>query len=96
MQSSSVMSIPLLGPETLPALSIARMTNVLAPSSPYVTVLVELPHADGRRVLGILADDIETNPEIGDRVVGVFEHSEGAPWPLLRWRRAATAEGEKG
>lgn len=61
---------------------------------PYVTVLVELPHADGRRVLGILADDIETNPEIGDRVVGVFEHSEGAPWPLLRWRRAATAEGE--
>ncbi|GAA3421263.1 hypothetical protein GCM10022140_38840 [Rhodococcus aetherivorans] len=62
---------------------------------PYVTVLVELPHAGGRRVLGILADDIDANPEIGDRVVGVFERTEGAAWPLLRWRRAdSIVEGE--
>ncbi|AKE88776.1 zinc ribbon domain-containing protein [Rhodococcus aetherivorans] len=62
---------------------------------PYVTVLVELPHAGGRRVLGILADDIDANPEIGDRVVGVFERTEGAAWPLLRWRRVdSIVEGE--
>ncbi|MFV9428755.1 Zn-ribbon domain-containing OB-fold protein [Rhodococcus aetherivorans] len=62
---------------------------------PYVTVLVELPHAGGRRVLGILTDDIEADPAIGDRVVGSFERVEGSPWPLLRWRRAgANSEGE--
>lgn len=62
---------------------------------PYVTVLVELPGADGRRVLGLLVDDIDEDPRIGEEVVGTVEHDEGAVWPLVRWRRVrATAEGE--
>lgn len=63
---------------------------------PYSTVLVELPHAGSRRVLGILTDDNPEDPRIGEKVTGHFEHDEGATWPLLRWRRTARpAEGEQ-
>ncbi|UYP18674.1 zinc ribbon domain-containing protein [Rhodococcus sp. Z13] len=62
---------------------------------PYVTVLVELPGADGRRVLGLLVDDIDEDPRIGDEVVGAIELDEGARWPLVRWCRVrAGSEGE--
>lgn len=57
---------------------------------PYITVLVELPAADGRRVLGILTGDDADQVRIGDRVTGHFEHDEGATWPMLRWTRTAT------
>ncbi|NED69499.1 DNA-binding protein, partial [Streptomyces sp. SID10244] len=60
----------------------------LADRVPYVTALVELPQAGGRRVLGILVGDDTDAVRIGDRVVGHIELDEGATWPLLRWRRA--------
>jgi len=54
---------------------------------PYVTVLVELPQAGNRRVLGILSEPepAKARVRIGDRVTGRFELDEGATWPLLRW-----------
>jgi uncharacterized OB-fold protein len=67
----------------------------LADRVPYVTVLVELPGAGNRRVLGLLVDDAPETVRIGDRVVGHFELDPGATWPLLRWRRADT-EGARG
>ncbi len=62
---------------------------------PYVSVLVELHDAGDRRVLGLLTDDPEQTPRIGDRVVGVFEGRSGEPWPLLRWQRAESTEGSR-
>ena len=54
---------------------------------PYTTVLVELPRAGGRRVLGLWLD--ADDPVIGSRVRGEFEPAPDATtWPLLRWRRA--------
>ncbi len=53
---------------------------------PYVTVLVELPEAGNRRVLGILHEsDADTTIRIGDPVSGLFVRDPGATWPLLRW-----------
>ncbi|MFC0448979.1 Zn-ribbon domain-containing OB-fold protein [Rhodococcus jostii] len=60
----------------------------LADQVPYVTVLVELPEAGHRRVLGILTGADTDAVRIGDPVVGHIEHDEGATWPLLRWRRS--------
>jgi uncharacterized protein len=60
----------------------------LADRTPYVTVAVELPGADNRRVLGILLGDESQDIRIGDPVVGEFEAFGDSPWPLLRWRRA--------
>jgi len=54
---------------------------------PYVTVLVELSGAGGRRVLGILTGDDTDQVRIGDHVAGHFERDDGATWPMLRWRR---------
>lgn len=58
--------------------------------TPYVTVLVELPQAGDRRVLGILSEPepAKVRVRIGDRVTGRFELDEGATWPLLRWTLA--------
>lgn len=61
---------------------------------PYISVLVELADAGGRRVLGMLVDDPESTPRIGERVVGTFERRDAEPWPLLRWRRAEQTEGD--
>lgn len=61
----------------------------MADRIPYVTVLVELPGAGGRRVLGIIDDDEGRDPVIGEPVAGVFEQAE--PWPLLRWEYAEAA-----
>jgi uncharacterized OB-fold protein len=58
---------------------------------PYISVLVELPHAGGRRVLGMLVDDPQRTPKIGDRVVGTVRTRPGEPWPLLRWTREEVA-----
>lgn len=66
----------------------------LAGKVPYVTVLVELPGAGGRRVLGIVDDDdVERDPVIGEQVTGVIEQAE--PWPLLRWRYAEADPGRE-
>jgi len=66
----------------------------LADRIPYVTVLVELPHAGGRRVLGLLTGGDTDQVAIGDRVTGWFETTPGARWPLLRWRREAGTAGK--
>lgn len=66
----------------------------LADQTPYVTVLVELPHAGNRRVLGLLTDPLGSDEiRIGERVRGVVQTPHDSPWPVLRWRRAGD-EGE--
>jgi uncharacterized OB-fold protein len=59
----------------------------LAAKVPYLTVLVELPDAGNRRVLGILTGADADAVQIGDTVVGHFETDQGATWPMLRWSR---------
>lgn len=57
---------------------------------PYVTVLVELPDAGGRRVLGLLLDDDGADPVIGERVRGVIQPPSDltSGHAVLRWKRA--------
>jgi uncharacterized OB-fold protein len=54
---------------------------------PYISVLVELPQAGGRRLLGMLIGDPQQTPRIGERVVGTIQRRPDEPWPLLRWHR---------
>ncbi len=60
----------------------------LATQGPYVIVLVELPHADGVRLVGNLLGDPMQPLVIGARVEGVFEHRRDhtPPFSLLQWR----------
>ena len=54
---------------------------------PYVVVLVELPRAGHRRLLGVLREADEADVAIGMDVAGEFEDPpDGAHAPLLRWR----------
>lgn len=56
---------------------------------PYITVVVELPHAGHRRLMGLLLGDDKTDPALDELVVGVIQ----PPSPLtsdqavLRWQR---------
>lgn len=53
---------------------------------PYVVVLVELPGAGRRRVLGILAHADGITPLIGAQVRGEIEQPpDQEHWPLIRW-----------
>jgi uncharacterized OB-fold protein len=53
---------------------------------PYVVVLVELPAAQHRRVLGILADVDGLTPAIGASLRGYIEQPPtDEHWPLVRW-----------
>ena len=53
---------------------------------PYVVVLVELPGAGGRRVLGVLADADGVTPRIGSSVCGEIQQPpDDEHWPLMRW-----------
>ena len=58
---------------------------------PYITVVVELPEAGGRRLMGVLVGDDTVDPRIGDPVRGVIQPpsklTSGAA--VLRWERAA-------
>jgi uncharacterized OB-fold protein len=60
----------------------------LAAQGPYVIVLVELPQADGVRLVGNLLGDPQQRLVIGDAVEGVFEHhtEHTPPFSLLQWR----------
>ena len=53
---------------------------------PYVTILAEIPAADGARVLGVMKGD-ETGLRIGAPVIGTIESpSEKSKWyPAIRW-----------
>jgi uncharacterized OB-fold protein len=53
---------------------------------PYTVVLVELPAADARRVLGVLAHADGLTPRIGAAVRGIIEQPpDDRYWPLVRW-----------
>lgn len=60
----------------------------LAEACPYVVVLVELPHADGIRMVGNLLGDPTAPVPIGAEVEAVFEdHADGkSPYTLVQWR----------
>lgn len=59
---------------------------------PYLTVVVELPHAGGRRLLGLLLGDQGRDPVIGEEVVGVVQEPSEITGgsAVLRWARCAT------
>ena len=65
--------------------------SALKEQGPYVVVLVELPQADGVRVIGNLLGDPRAPVVIGAAVDAVFEHHANAQpaFTLLQWRRAA-------
>jgi uncharacterized OB-fold protein len=53
---------------------------------PYVVVLVELPEAGGRRVLGVLPHADGVTPRVGAPVRGEIEQPpDDGHWPLVRW-----------
>ncbi len=53
---------------------------------PYTVVLVELPGAGGRRVLGVLTPADGVTPQIGATVRGHIEQPPNDEhWPLVRW-----------
>jgi uncharacterized OB-fold protein len=60
-----------------------------APDLPYVTILAELPEADGARVLGVMKGD-EAGLKIGASVVGTIDPPcEKSKWyPSIRWALA--------
>lgn len=54
---------------------------------PYVNVLVELPAAGNRRVVGVLTGVDEVTPRVGQRVTGSIEQPpDDRYWPLVRWQ----------
>lgn len=57
---------------------------------PYVNVLVELPHAGGARLMGLLTG-IDDSVEIGRRVTGVFKPASARTieLPVLTWQMDA-------
>jgi uncharacterized protein len=61
----------------------------LKDQGPYLVALVELPHADGVRLVGNLLGDPRAPVGIGERVKGVFEHHDDAEpkYTLLQWAR---------
>ncbi|MHB8694805.1 MAG: Zn-ribbon domain-containing OB-fold protein [Solirubrobacteraceae bacterium] len=76
-----------------------NFTPEFAELTPYVTVVVELPQAGGRRLLGLLlafGDDALVDPVLGEELEGVFqpagELTGGAA--VLRWRRPSAADNE--
>ena len=60
----------------------------LAEQGPYVVVLVELPRADGVRLVGNLLGDPHQELRIGAAVRGVFEHhlDDDPAHTLLQWQ----------
>ncbi len=64
--------------------------RALADFGPYIVVLVELPHADGARLVGNLLGDARQSVIIGQPVHGVFEHHHDAEpaYTLLQWSAA--------
>jgi uncharacterized protein len=66
--------------------SVYPYMSELADLSPYVSVVVELPGADGVRVLGML-DPGSAEVAIGDEVAGVVVTPPGSEWPTMRWAR---------
>lgn len=64
--------------------------DALKPATPYICVIVELPHAGDIRLIGNLIGPGTQDVKIGDEVVGQFEHHSrgGYDYTLLQWRKA--------
>lgn len=64
--------------------------DALIGHSPYLAIVVELPHAGNVRLVGNLLGDPMQQVVIGLEVEGVFEHHPDAnpPFSLLQWRVA--------
>jgi uncharacterized OB-fold protein len=62
---------------------------------PFVSVVVEIDDAGGRRLMGTLAD-AQAEVHIGQPVEGEIIHVtfEGESIPALRWKRVAAAGGQ--
>ncbi len=60
----------------------------LKEQGPYIIVLIELPQADGVRIVGNLLGDPNQIVSIGAAVKAEFEHHNDAqpPFTLLQWR----------
>jgi uncharacterized OB-fold protein len=60
----------------------------LREACPYISVLVELPHADNIRMLGNLLGDPLQEVRVGAEVEAVFEHHRDIepPFSLVQWR----------
>lgn len=60
-----------------------------ADHTPYITVLVELPHAGSRRILGVLLGDDHIDPKIGEPAQGVIQAASPltSNTAILRWQR---------
>jgi uncharacterized OB-fold protein len=72
--------------------------TILRKHGPYIAILVELPHADGVRMVGNLLGDPTQEVVIGAEVEGVFEHHRDSnpPYSLLQWRmRLKSADFER-
>ncbi len=66
------------------------MHPALTEAGPYVVLLVELPDADGVRMVGNLVGDPLQLVRIGAPVTAVFEHHNDGrpPYTLVHWRCA--------
>jgi uncharacterized OB-fold protein len=65
--------------------------SALNDAVPYVVLLVELPGADGIRMIGNLIGEQRANISVGDPVRAVFEHHE--TFSLVQWARLQPVEG---
>jgi uncharacterized OB-fold protein len=63
-----------------------------AERSPFITVVVSLPGAGGRRLLGLLVGDDGVDPVLGEELEGVIQPPSELTGgvAVLRWRRAPT------
>ncbi len=98
-------SLDLAWEETDPAGTIYSHERVWHPvhpaltdHGPYVVVLVELPAADGVRLVGNLLGDPHQALDIGTPVEGAYEHhDDDPPFTLLQWaRRSEDGHGVAG
>lgn len=62
----------------------------LKATKPYLIALVELPHADGVRIVGNIKGDQMRNLPVGTALKGYFEHHPDASpaYSLLQWEES--------
>ena len=74
----------------LPERQLLWGAGLLAPVTRLAWMLIELPQADGVRIIGNLLGDPEQAVRIGAEVVARFEHHTDAeePFTLLHWQTA--------
>lgn len=60
------------------------------PHVPYISLVVELPHAGDRRLLGLLVGEQDRDPRIGEDVTGAIQSPSDLTtgFAILRWQLA--------